>query len=89
MSQLESKTKKLKKVWTKWQAAQAEIRDLQEEFQREKDDMLGAVRDVTSQNKLYHAIMQHFLPTEEVEKVCVHSRRALHFTSITGLNTDA
>ena len=37
--ELEAKTRKLKKVWNKYQAAQQEIRDLSEEFQKEREDV--------------------------------------------------
>lgn len=38
--EIDSKTRKLKKLYAKFKAAQAEIKDLQDEFQREKEDIL-------------------------------------------------
>lgn len=46
------KTKKLKKLWSKYQTAQREIKDIQEEFQQERSDMLDTIRELTRQLKL-------------------------------------
>lgn len=67
--ELESKTKKLKKVWNKLQGAQAEIRDLSEEFQKEREDMLDTIRELTKQLKLKQMILDSFILPQEVEKV--------------------
>ena len=54
--EVQSKTKKLKKIWTKFQQAKTEIRDLQGEFQGERDDMLETIRHLTKQMKLKELI---------------------------------
>lgn len=46
------KTKKLKKLWSKYQTAQREVKDIQEEFQQERSDMLDTIRELTRQLKL-------------------------------------
>lgn len=46
------KTKKLKKLWSKYQTAHREIKDIQEEFQQERSDMLDTIRELTRQLKL-------------------------------------
>lgn len=51
-TQVEVKTKKLKKLWSKYQTAQREIKDIQEEFQQERSDMLDTIRELTRQLKL-------------------------------------
>ena len=53
--QVEVKTKKLKKLWSKYQTAHREIKDIQEEFQQERSDMLDTIRELTRQLKLKEA----------------------------------
>ena len=43
-AEVEGKTRKLKRLWTKYHAAQADILDVQKEFQREKEDLLDTIR---------------------------------------------
>ena len=62
--EVQSKTKKLKKIWTKFQQAKTEIRDLQGEFQGERDDMLETIRHLTKQMKLKELIISNFIPPE-------------------------
>ena len=69
--QLEAKTRKLKKVWHKLQGAQQEIRDLAEEFQKEREDMLDTIRELHKQVKLKQLLLDSFVPAEEIERVCV------------------
>jgi HPt (histidine-containing phosphotransfer) domain-containing protein len=67
--QVEAKTRKLKKVWNKFQAAQQEIKDLQEEFQQEREDMLDTIRELNKQLKLKQLLLDSFVPAKEVERV--------------------
>jgi hypothetical protein len=67
----EQKTIKLKKLWTKYQEQEAEIRDLGEEFQRERTDMLDTIRDLTRQLKLKQ------VQPSCVPSIAVHCMRAL------------
>jgi kinesin family protein 3/17 len=41
--EVEAKTRKLKKVWHRWQSAKQEIKDLTEEFATERADMMEEV----------------------------------------------
>ncbi|CAM9531526.1 unnamed protein product, partial [Choristocarpus tenellus] len=50
--EVEVKTKKLKKLWSKYQTAQQEVSDIQVEFQQERSDMLDTIRELTRQLKL-------------------------------------
>jgi len=50
--EVDSKTKKLKKLWSKFQSSKTEIKDLTEEFNVERTDMLETIRDCTRQLKL-------------------------------------
>ena len=63
-----SKTKKLKKVWSKYQQNKAELKDLEHEFLDEKNDMLASIRELTKQIKLKDFIISNFIPP----KVCVY-----------------
>ena len=54
----ESKTRKLKQLWTKFRAAQSEIDDLQMEQQQEKQDLLHTVRELTRQVQLQNLVIE-------------------------------
>ena len=62
--EVEVKTKKLKKLWTKYQAASSEVNDLQEEFQNERSDMLDTIRQLTRTLKLKDLVIANFIPDE-------------------------
>ncbi|CAN0572853.1 unnamed protein product, partial [Ectocarpus sp. 12 AP-2014] len=67
--EVEVKTKKLKKLWSKYQTAHREIKDIQEEFQQERSDMLDTIRELTRQLKLKEVVITNFVPPEEVSSV--------------------
>lgn len=67
--QVEAKTRKLKKVWNKLQVAQAEIKDLTNEFQKEREDMLDTIRELNKQVKLRQLLVDSFIPPHEAERV--------------------
>jgi hypothetical protein len=60
--EVQSKTKKLKKLWFKYQQAKTEIADLEREFLVEKNDTIDAIRDLTKQLKLKEFIISSFIP---------------------------
>jgi len=62
--EVEVKTKKLKKLWNKYQGAVREAKDLQEEFQTERSDMLDTIRQLTQSLKLKDLIIANFIPDE-------------------------
>lgn len=62
--EVEVKTKKLKKLWSKYQAATSEVQDLQEEFQSERADMLDTIRQLTRTLKLKDLIICNFIPED-------------------------
>jgi hypothetical protein len=62
--EVEVKTKKLKKLWNKYQAAIREAKDLQEEFQTERTDMLDTIRQLTQTLKLKDLIIANFIPED-------------------------
>lgn len=57
-----SKTKKLKKIYQKYQQNKAELKDLEHEFLHEKNDMLASIRELTKQIKLKDFIISNFIP---------------------------
>ena len=67
--EVEVKTRKLKKLWTKYQAAKSEIKDLNEEFQTEREDMLDTIRELTRQLKLKQLVLDNFVPPDEQTKL--------------------
>lgn len=67
--EVEAKTRKLRKVWNKLQAAQTEIRDLTDEFQKEREDMLDTIRELNKQLKFKTLLLDAFVPITEQEKI--------------------
>ena len=65
----EGKTRKLKKLFAKFKAAQAEIQDVQDEFAREKEDILDTIRKLSRQLKLRQLVMTSYIPLEQLSKI--------------------
>mmetsp|Transcript_48126 Transcript_48126/g.113987 ORF Transcript_48126/g.113987 Transcript_48126/m.113987 type:complete len:746 (+) Transcript_48126:59-2296(+) len=63
------KTKKLKKLYAKFQEAVQEVKDLQHEFQVEKNDILVTIREQDKEIKKLSLIANNFIPQEEFEKI--------------------
>ena len=57
--EVEVKTKKLRKLFTKFQAALGEVKDLQEEFQTERTDLLDTIRLLTQNLKLKDLVISN------------------------------
>lgn len=68
-SELDAKSKKLKKAYSKLQAAKTEIEDLQEEFANSREELFNTTTELQRELKLREMIIEHFIPPEEVEKV--------------------
>lgn len=60
-----SKTKKIKRIWAMVNDQRAELKDLKEEQQREREDLLETVRQLSSEIKLKQAIIEGFIPPQE------------------------
>ena len=58
------KTRKLKKVWTMYQASKAELGDLQAEQQREMEGLLDNVRQLTRELRLQMLVIDSFIPPD-------------------------
>ena len=69
VEEAESKSRKLKQLWSKFRAAQSEIDDLALEQQQEKQDLLHTVRELTRQVQLQNMVIESFVPPEEVAKL--------------------
>ncbi|XP_078069140.1 kinesin-like protein KIF3B isoform X1 [Mustelus asterias] len=71
--EVEIKTKKLKKVrkklFAKLQAVKTEIRDLQDEHVRERQDLEHTQNELTRELKLKYLIIENFIPPEEKNKI--------------------
>lgn len=70
----EVKTRKLKKLHTKFKSAQIEVADLQDEFQGERDAMLETIRDLQKQLKYSNLVIDNFIPWEHLEKLELSSK---------------
>lgn len=79
-AQLETKTVTLKKAKKKIQSLEAEIRDLQGEFERERTDYLDTIRRQEKQMKLQ---------TKILEKVQHCIRRDCNYTNLKQIKTQA
>lgn len=62
--EVKAKTKKIEKIWTKFRQSKTEIKDLQSEFQAERNDMLDTIRELTRQLKLKELVIDNFIPPE-------------------------
>ena len=69
--EVNSKTKKLKKIWAKYQQAKVDIEDLEHEFMNEKNEMLDSIRQLTKQLKLKDFIIQNFIPPKVSSRECL------------------
>ncbi|KAJ3416519.1 Kinesin-like protein kif3b [Chytridiales sp. JEL 0842] len=67
--EVDSKSKKLKKLWAKLQTAKAEISDLQDEFRNEREDLLDTIRELSRELNLKMSIIENFIPAEESRKI--------------------
>ncbi|KAJ3257654.1 Kinesin-like protein kif3b, partial [Boothiomyces macroporosus] len=67
--EVEVKTKKLKKLWSKLQEVKEEINDVKDEFRIEKEDLLDTIRELSRELELKITITENFIPTEEQRKL--------------------
>ncbi|KAJ3033179.1 Kinesin-like protein kif3a [Rhizophlyctis rosea] len=64
--QAAAQTKKLKKLWMLLMKHKSEIKDLQEEHQRQREDLLDTIRGLTKELKLRSLVCDRFIPGEEM-----------------------
>ncbi|KNE54372.1 hypothetical protein AMAG_17659 [Allomyces macrogynus ATCC 38327] len=59
-----AKTQKIKKLWTILMTHKAELKDLTEEYQREREDLLDTIRDLSRELKWKMKLVERFIPDE-------------------------
>lgn len=67
-----AKTKKLKKLWNRYEQVRAEVEDVRKENQQEKEDLLQTIRENDTQLKLLSFIIDNFVPEDERAKIEEH-----------------
>nr|XP_006625917.2 PREDICTED: kinesin-like protein KIF3C isoform X2 [Lepisosteus oculatus] len=67
--EVELKTKKLKKLYSKLQAVKAEIQDLHDEHVRTRQDLEQTQNELTRELKFKYLIIENFIPPEEKNKI--------------------
>lgn len=74
--ELESKTRKLRRLMARYQqskldiaALRTEIQDTIHEFHQERADLLWSIRSLEQQHQLKNLIIERFIPPEEVAKI--------------------
>jgi len=63
------KTELLEKRFKQYQEVKTDIMDIQEEYADEREDLLDTIRQMTRDLKLSHAIIENFIPCDDVEKM--------------------
>jgi kinesin family protein 3/17 len=71
--EVDSKTKKLKKLWSKIEAVRDETNDLQDEFRNERDDLLDTIRLLNREISFKDTIIEHFIPIQEKQKMAARA----------------
>ncbi|XP_051948149.1 kinesin-like protein KIF3B [Xyrauchen texanus] len=67
--EVDIKTKKLKKLFSKLQSVKAEIQDAQDEHVKYRQELEQTQNELTRELKLKHAIIENFIPLEEKNKI--------------------
>jgi len=67
--EIQGKTQKLKKLFNKFKGVQTEIKDLNDEFNREKEDILDTIRKLSKQQALKQLIMTSYIPLDQLSKI--------------------
>ena len=66
--ELDFKTDKLNKLWESLQSANRELQGINEDFDRERNDMYDTIYELTNQLKLKNMIIDYMIPPEEFRK---------------------
>lgn len=62
--EVQGKTRKLRKVWTLLHSSRSEVEDLRQEHQRQMEQLLEGVRQLTKDLKLASIIVDEYIPTQ-------------------------
>jgi kinesin family protein 3/17 len=63
------KSRKLQKLWKRFQALKLEICDLQDEFRKEREDLLDTIREISRDLNLKTSIIENFIPEKDRAKI--------------------
>lgn len=80
--EVEAKTKKLKKLWNKFQTAKSEINQLNAEFQKERESLMDNIRELKVEMNLDKSILNSFIPKwfyEEVQQRLFYDEKSTTF----------
>uniref|UniRef100_A0A3Q0T9I3 Kinesin-like protein n=1 Tax=Amphilophus citrinellus TaxID=61819 RepID=A0A3Q0T9I3_AMPCI len=67
--EVEAKTKKLKKLYTKLQCIKAEIKDVNDEHVKSRQELEQTQNELTRELKFKYLIIENFIPPEEKNKI--------------------
>lgn len=66
--ELDFQTEKLEKIYNKYVEATELYQNIEDDFDRERNDMYDTIYELTNQLKLKNMIIEHFVPSEEYRK---------------------
>ena len=72
--EVEIKTRKLRKLFTKLQACKQDILDVTEEYNRDRRDLEMTQEELLKELKLKYLIIENFVPCEEKERVLTRAQ---------------
>eukprot|EP01034_Spumella_vulgaris_P034624 gene34624-42711_t len=67
--EVEVKTAKLRKLWSRYNSVLSESKAMESEFENERTDFLSTIRDLTRSLALQQAVVRSFVPEERVKEV--------------------
>ena len=85
-TEVNHKTKKLKKIWARWQQTKTELKDLEQETQAEKTELLESIRILHKQLKLKELVISHFIPPQVRRSHCTTHLFHSHFSHFMRIN---
>ena len=65
--EVDAKSRKLKKVWSKYQTMKSMLEDTESDLNRAREEAGNIIRDLKRQNKLKQLIVDYFIPPDIVE----------------------
>jgi kinesin family protein 3/17 len=65
----ESRTKELKTVWAQCMSAQSELKDMQKERERQTQDMMDNIRQLSRELRLHMLVIDSFIPPEFQDQI--------------------
>jgi kinesin family protein 3/17 len=71
--EVDSKTKKLKKLLSKLEDVRDETNDLQDEFRNERDDLLDTIRLLNREIAFKDLVIDNFIPVQEKQKMAARA----------------